>query len=71
MNKPLKYSCPKCGCKTYSAREIRTKGNLLSTILNFDNRRFTSVTCSECKYTELYNIPYKKLREVLDVMTNI
>ncbi len=67
MNKPIKYICPKCGSKTFVTSEISTSGHLLTRILNIQNRRFTSVTCSECKYTELYNLSPKRLGDVLDI----
>jgi uncharacterized protein len=67
MNKPLKYVCPKCGSRSYTADEISTTGKVITRILNIQYKRFTSVTCTECKYTELYNISHKKLGDVLDI----
>ncbi len=67
MIKPVKYTCPKCGSKTYIAGEISTTGNFLTRVLNIQSKRFTSVTCSECKYTEFYHLPFKRLSEVLDI----
>jgi len=67
MNKPLKYICPKCGSKTFVTSEISTSGHLFTRILNIQSKRFTSVTCSECKYTEFYNLSPKRLGEVLDI----
>lgn len=68
MIKPLKYVCPKCGNKISSIGEIRTASSFLTKIFNIQNRRFTSVTCTVCKYTELYNTPSKKIGDVLDFM---
>lgn len=68
MNKPIKYACPKCGEKLCTTGEIRTTGSFLTKIFNIQNRRFTSVTCVSCKYTELYNVPSKRLGDVLDFM---
>ncbi|OFY63284.1 MAG: GTP-binding protein [Bacteroidetes bacterium RBG_13_43_22] len=70
MNKPMKYSCPKCGCKICTTGEIRTTGSFVTKIFDIQNRRFTSVTCNECKYTEFYNVPSKKLGDVLDFFTS-
>jgi hypothetical protein len=66
MIKPIKYVCPKCGSKTCTVGEIRVAGSFITKIFNIQNRRFTSVTCSMCKYTELYNVPSGKLGDVLD-----
>jgi len=68
MNKPMKYACPKCGSRICETGEIRTTGSFLTKIFNIQNRRFTSVTCSVCKYTELYNIPSKRIGDVLDFL---
>ncbi|MBN2861554.1 MAG: zinc ribbon domain-containing protein [Bacteroidales bacterium] len=70
MNKPIKYVCPKCGHKISSVGEIRTAGSFITKLLDIQNRRFTSVTCDNCKYTEFYNIPSKMLGNVLDFITS-
>ena len=70
MIKPMKYSCPKCGSRTCTTGQIRTVGSFITKILDIQNRRFTSVTCDNCKYTELYNIPSKKIGDVLDFFTS-
>lgn len=67
MIKPIKYTCPKCGSRTCDTGEISTTGSFLTRILNIQHKRFTSVTCSECKYTELYHLSAKRLRDVLDL----
>ncbi len=66
MNKPLKYTCPKCGTRTCEIGEVRTASSFWTKIFNIQNRRFTSVTCSKCRFTELYNLSSKKAGDVLD-----
>jgi predicted nucleic-acid-binding Zn-ribbon protein len=66
MIKPIKYVCPKCGSKTCTTGEIRTASSFLTKIFNIQNRRFTSVSCSICTYTELYGTPSNKLGDILD-----
>jgi predicted nucleic-acid-binding Zn-ribbon protein len=70
MNKPVKYVCPKCGSRTCTTGEIRTTGSFLTKIFDIQNRRFTSVTCNDCKYTEFYNLPSKMIGNVLDFFTS-
>jgi predicted nucleic-acid-binding Zn-ribbon protein len=67
MNRPAKYTCPKCGSKSCKTGEIRTTGGFLTSFLNIQYKHFTSVICTECSYTELYNLSLKKLTEVLDL----
>ena len=71
MNKPVKYNCPKCGTKTCSTGEIMAAGSFLTKIFNIQYRRFTSVTCTECKYTEFYNMTSKKIRNILDIQVDM
>jgi len=66
MIRPVKYVCPKCGGRICTTDEIRTTGSPFVKPFNFSHRRYTSVTCKECKYTEFYNIPLKRIGEVLD-----
>lgn len=68
MNKPIKYACPKCGCRTCTTGEIRTTSSFITKIFNVQNRRFSSVTCDSCTYTEFYSISSKKLGDVLDFL---
>lgn len=68
MIKPIKYTCPKCGSRVCEVGEIRTASSFLTKIFNVQNRRFSSVTCTQCSYTEFYNIPSKKLGDVLDFL---
>jgi uncharacterized protein len=67
MNKPFKYNCPKCGSKSFKTGKVRTTGGFLTSVLNIQYKHFTSVICTECSYTELYNLPLKKLAEILDI----
>jgi predicted nucleic-acid-binding Zn-ribbon protein len=67
MIKPLKYTCPNCGSRTCITDEISTTGKLITRILNIQYKRFTSVICTECKYTEFYHISHKKIGDVLDI----
>lgn len=66
MIKPIKYACPKCGTRTCEIGEIRTASSYFTKIFNIQNRRFSSVTCTQCRYTEFYNMPSKKIGDVLD-----
>jgi len=49
-----KYHCPKCGNTQAETDVIRTTGNGFSRFFDIQNRRFTVVTCTRCKFSELY-----------------
>lgn len=61
-----KKPCPKCGNKYFSLGEVYMAGSMLTKIFNIQNRKFSSFTCSKCKYTEFYQIPAKNALNVLD-----
>ena len=70
MNKQ-KYSCIKCGNWKADLDEIRTTGSGLSKLFNIQNRKFTTVSCSKCGFTELYrNGSSSGASNVLDFLTN-
>ena len=65
-----KYTCPKCGNRSYEASEIRTTGSFVTKLFNIQNKKFTTVTCSRCRYTELYAASSNQLGNILDFFTN-
>ncbi len=65
-----KYTCPKCSNKQFEAGEARVTGSFLTKLFNIQNRKFTTLTCSQCKYTEFFAVPSNKLGNILDFFTN-
>jgi hypothetical protein len=68
--KPLSYTCPKCGNKTYKIGQMRATGGFLSKIFDIQTEKYTSVTCSKCTYTEFYKASTKALSNIFDFFTN-
>jgi len=68
MNK-IEYRCPKCGNTHYETDEIRTTGGAFSKIFDVQNKKFTTVTCTKCKYTELYKGSTSALGNIFDFFT--
>ncbi len=66
----LNYECPKCLGTEYEIGEIRTTGGALSKIFDVQNKHFTSVTCSRCRYTEFYQAKSSTLGNIFDFFTN-
>jgi hypothetical protein len=63
-----KYTCPKCGNREFDTGEAYIAGSKLAKLFDIQNRRFTSVTCTKCSYTELYRVPASKIMNVLDFL---
>jgi len=65
------FSCAKCSSSEYEVDEIRTTGAGFTRYFNIQNRRFTTVSCKRCGYTEFYRgRPASGGSNVLDFLTN-
>ncbi|MBE0667908.1 MAG: GTP-binding protein [Bacteroidales bacterium] len=62
----IKYTCPKCGSRRYRLNEIRVAYSLLTQIFNIQGAKYSAIICEKCSYTELYNVPVKKITSVFD-----
>ncbi|MGL4335407.1 MAG: zinc ribbon domain-containing protein [Turicibacter sp.] len=62
------YTCPKCGHTSYETDSISVTGSGLSKLFDVQNRSFSTVTCTRCKYTELYKASTNELANIFDLM---
>ncbi len=65
-----KYICPKCGNKQFETDEFRATGGRFAKIFDVQNKKFTTVTCTRCSYTELYKASTSQLGNIFDFFTN-
>ncbi len=70
MDERPMYICPKCQNRDYEVDEIRTTGGVLSKIFDVQNKKFTAVSCTNCKYTEFYKAESSMLGNIFDLFTN-
>jgi len=66
----VNYRCPKCGNTRYETDEFRATGGMLSKVLDVQSKRFTTVCCTQCRYTELYKADSSMLGNIFDLFTN-
>ncbi len=64
-----KYVCPKCGNKQYELDEMRATGGNFAKIFDVQNKKFTVVTCTQCKYSEFFKGTTSTLGNVFDFFT--
>ena len=64
------YKCPKCGNAVYEAGEFRATGGFLTKLFDIQTKRFTTVTCTQCKYTEIYQAESSMLGNIFDFFTS-
>lgn len=65
-----KYICPKCGCDRYETDQFQATGGNFAKIFDIPNKKFITVTCSHCGYTELYKSQTSDGWNILDFFTN-
>ncbi|HEY0954117.1 MAG TPA: zinc ribbon domain-containing protein [Roseateles sp.] len=61
-------ACPKCGSHAKQLGEFRAAGGFLSSFFDYSNRRFKSVSCRQCGYTEFYNASISGTAKFLDFL---
>ncbi len=64
------YVCPKCGNKQYEVDEMRATGGAFAKIFDVQNKKFTTISCTQCGYTELYKRTSSTFGNVIDFFTN-
>ncbi|MFA6808214.1 MAG: zinc ribbon domain-containing protein [Eubacteriales bacterium] len=65
-----KWVCPKCNNTEYETGQFAATGGGLSKFFDIQNKKFSTVTCTRCKYTEIYKAETSKLGNIFDFFTN-
>ena len=65
----LNYNCPKCSSTQYEVGEFRATGGFWTKIFDIQSKRFSTVTCSNCRYTEIYHAKSNMLGNIFDLFT--
>lgn len=70
MSSPeLRFKCPKCRHTGCEIGEIRAAGGFWSKMLDVQNRKLSTVTCGQCRYTEFYAADSSSLGHIFDLFT--
>ena len=64
------WQCPKCQNKDFETGRFAATGGGLTKFFNIQNKRFTTVSCTQCRYTEIYATDTSTLGNVLDFFGN-
>lgn len=64
------WQCEKCGNRDFEVDEFRATGGMLAKIFDVQNKRFLTITCSRCTYTEIYRARSSRVGDVLDFLTH-
>ncbi len=63
------WKCPKCTHAHFETDVFRATGGGLSRFFDVQNKKFTTVTCSQCNYTEIYRADSSTLGNIFDFFT--
>ena len=62
------YICPKCNNQHYERDQFQATGGNFAKIFDIQNKRFVTVTCTKCGYTELYKNINDNGMDILDFL---
>ena len=65
-----KWICPKCQNESFDKDQFQATGGGFSKIFDVQNKRFITVSCTECGYTEIYKTTTSAGMNILDFLTN-
>ena len=66
----IQYVCPKCGNRTYETDQFQATGGNFAKIFDIQNKKFVTVSCTHCGYTELYKAQTSDGGNILDFLLN-
>jgi uncharacterized protein len=64
------WKCPKCGNMSYETDSFAATSRGLGKIFDVQNKAFTTVSCTRCKFTELYKAETSMLGNIFDFFTS-
>jgi len=67
-NEMISYVCPKCGNTSYIKDEMRATGSYLAKVFDVQNKKFITISCQRCGYTEFYKKASNTLGNIFDFL---
>ena len=64
------WNCPKCGNEEFEKDQFQAPGGNFAKIFDVQNKKFITVSCTKCGYTELYRQDTSTGMNVLDFLMN-
>lgn len=66
----MEWKCLKCGNKEFDQDQFQATGGDFSKVFNVQNKKFITITCINCGYTELYKSETLAGMNILDFFMN-
>ncbi len=62
------YICPKCNNTSYEDGQFQATGGTFSKLFDIQTEKFTTVSCTNCGYTEIYKRTSNTGENVIDFL---
>ena len=62
------FICPKCGCQDFVSDQFQATGGNFTKLFDVQNKKFITISCSQCGYTELYRADTEAGMNILDFL---
>lgn len=63
------WECPKCHNNEFEADQFAATGGGFAKIFDVQNKKFATVSCTRCGYTEIYKAETSALGNIFDFFT--
>ncbi len=64
----VQYRCAKCTNTSYEQDQFQATGGTFSKMFDIQNKKFITISCSNCGYTELYKSKTDAGDNILDAL---
>ncbi|MBP3596623.1 MAG: zinc ribbon domain-containing protein [Clostridia bacterium] len=60
------WCCPKCNNTEFEKDQFQATGGTFSKIMDIQNKKFITISCKKCGYTELYKALTSATENIFD-----
>lgn len=64
----MNFVCTKCGNTQYESDQFQATGGNFAKLFDVQNKKFITVSCTRCGYTELYKAQTDNGMNILDFL---
>lgn len=64
------FVCAKCGNTGYDSDQFQATGGNFAKVFDVQNKKFITISCTRCGYTELYKAAGSEGWDILDFLMN-
>lgn len=62
------FSCAKCGHHAFNSDQFQATGGFWAKIFDIQNKKFITISCEQCGFTEIYKDKTSTGENVLDFL---